>query len=137
MHVGVYLSFFTRPRFGVYGLWCGFSVGMGMLALVLVGIVLTTDWEREVRRTQVRIEKYSQSNAPLSWSGQQSGAGDERGRLAFITQASAIPGARALGIETTNLILPCFVMLECALLFLYMLKYSPLLRMQYGIMPCK
>ena len=42
--VGIYLTFFTRPRFGVYGLWCGFTVGLGMLSLVSGVYVLIGVW---------------------------------------------------------------------------------------------
>lgn len=94
---GVYLTFFTRPRFGLYGLWCGFTTGLSLLALVLVGIILGTDWEREMRRAQLRIERYNREAMPLSWGGQDGGV-DTRGRVSFLSQASAIPGSRALGL---------------------------------------
>ena len=61
-----------------------------------MGTVFLTDWNREMRRTQLRIEKYRQSATPLTWTGQD-GQVDVRGRLSYLTQASAIPGSRALG----------------------------------------
>ena len=92
----MYLTFFTRPRFGLYGLWCGFTTGLSLLALVLVGIIVGTDWDREMRRAQLRIERYNQMATPQAWTGNHGGI-DGRGRLSFLSQASAIPGSRALG----------------------------------------
>ena len=94
--IGIYLTFFTRPRFGLYGLWCGFTTGLGLLSAMLTVIILFTDWDREVRRTQLRIEKYNQLATPWAWTGDSERI-DTRGRLSFLTQASAIPGSRALG----------------------------------------
>ncbi len=58
MPFGLYLTFYTRPRTGLKGLWYGFITGLSMLSIVLATIILTTDWEREVRRARIRVEKY-------------------------------------------------------------------------------
>jgi hypothetical protein len=57
MPLGLYLAFYTRPRVGINGIWYGFITGLSLLALVLLFIIFTTDWEREVRRARLRIEK--------------------------------------------------------------------------------
>lgn len=75
--LGIYLAFFTRPRNGLYGLWYGFMVGVSLLGFVLMFIIVTTNWEREVRRARVRAEKYQNSFDTV--------------------QASPHPGSRALG----------------------------------------
>mmetsp|Transcript_35848 Transcript_35848/g.66908 ORF Transcript_35848/g.66908 Transcript_35848/m.66908 type:complete len:102 (-) Transcript_35848:116-421(-) len=49
-----------------------------------------------MRRAQLRIERYNREAMPLSWGGQDGGV-DTRGRVSFLSQASAIPGSRALG----------------------------------------
>lgn len=58
MPFGLYLTFYTRPRTGIKGLWYGFITGLSMLSIVLLSIIFTTDWEREVRRARIRVEKY-------------------------------------------------------------------------------
>jgi hypothetical protein len=62
MPLGLYLAFFTRPRVGITGLWYGFITGLSLLNLVLLFIIFTTDWEREVRRARLRLEKYQQGS---------------------------------------------------------------------------
>ena len=37
------------------GLWYGFALGAGMQTVVLVGLVMTADWDREVRKSRLRI----------------------------------------------------------------------------------
>eukprot|EP00602_Paraphysomonas_sp_CaronLab_P004506 CAMPEP_0185037116 /NCGR_PEP_ID=MMETSP1103-20130426/31084_1 /TAXON_ID=36769 /ORGANISM="Paraphysomonas bandaiensis, Strain Caron Lab Isolate" /LENGTH=418 /DNA_ID=CAMNT_0027574943 /DNA_START=562 /DNA_END=1818 /DNA_ORIENTATION=- len=75
--VGMYLAFFTRPRNGLYGLWYGLATGVGFLVFILLLIVITTDWELEVRRERIRVEKYQNSFS--------------------IVQACPVPGSRAQG----------------------------------------
>jgi multidrug resistance protein, MATE family len=75
--LGIYLAFFTRPRNGLYGLWYGFLAGVGLLGCLMMFIIVTTNWEREVRRARVRAEKYQNSFDTV--------------------QASPHPGSRALG----------------------------------------
>jgi multidrug resistance protein, MATE family len=58
MPLGLYLAFYTRPRVGMIGIWYGYLTGLGLLSLILLLIILTTDWEREVRRSRLRYEKY-------------------------------------------------------------------------------
>ena len=59
--LGMYLAFFTRPRNGLYGIWYGFITGLALLGAVLIFIIFTTNWQREVRRARVRAEKYHNS----------------------------------------------------------------------------
>lgn len=77
--IGIYLSFFARPSFGIHGLWYGFIVGVGLLAILLVGIIWTIDWDYEIIVARIRIEKYSTS------SGFQT------------VQAAPVVGSRSLG----------------------------------------
>jgi MATE family multidrug resistance protein len=76
--LGVYLCFYARPSFGIQGMWYGFITGVGLLCVLLVGIIWTTDWEYEVRRARIHIEKY-QSNGFR------------------VVQAAPMIGSRALG----------------------------------------
>ena len=62
MPFGLYLAFYTRPRTGIKGLWYGFITGLGSLSVILLVIILTTDWEREVRRARIRVEKFQQNS---------------------------------------------------------------------------
>lgn len=62
MPFGLYLAFYTRPRTGILGIWYGFITGLGLLSIVLLTIILTTDWEREVRRARIRVEKFQQNS---------------------------------------------------------------------------
>jgi hypothetical protein len=52
-----YLAYFTSPQALLVGFWVGYTVGWVMLALfLLLYIAALTDWEREVRRTQLRMQ---------------------------------------------------------------------------------
>ena len=66
--IGIYWAFVARPSYGMHGLWYGFITGGGSLTLMLLIIVLSSDWEREVRRARVRAEKLSQNREILQAS---------------------------------------------------------------------
>jgi uncharacterized membrane protein len=51
---GLLMTFYARPTAGIYGIWYGFTLGVGMQAVVLLWLVWTFDWEREVRRARAR-----------------------------------------------------------------------------------
>lgn len=51
---GLVLTFYTRPTAGIYGIWYGFTLGVGMQTAVLLWLVWTFDWERAVRRATAR-----------------------------------------------------------------------------------
>lgn len=53
--VGLYLALVTRPTYELRGIWIGLIVGMGLLAVALVLLVLTLDWEKEARRAEFRL----------------------------------------------------------------------------------
>lgn len=75
MPLGLYLAFFTRPRYGIDGIWYGFIVALGLLSSLLLFIILTTDWEREVRRARVRAEKYQNSFETIQATPRPGGRG--------------------------------------------------------------
>lgn len=52
-----YLAYFTEPQALLLGFWVGYTVGWGMLAVVMLMYVgFLIDWEREVRRAQLRMQ---------------------------------------------------------------------------------
>ena len=54
---GLSLVYFARPTYGLEGLWTGVTSGMFLLAMVLLGIVFTIDWDREVRKTLLKSNR--------------------------------------------------------------------------------
>jgi hypothetical protein len=52
---GVAMAFYARPGIGMEGIWYGFALGAGMQTIVLVGLVISADWDREVRKARLRI----------------------------------------------------------------------------------
>ena len=63
--IGIYLAYIARPSYGMHGLWYGFITGGGALAVMLLTLVLSSDWDREVRRARVRAEKLSNNREIL------------------------------------------------------------------------
>lgn len=60
---GLALAFYVRPSYGINGLWYGYTLGIGMQATVLLWLVLTLDWEMEVRKARLRIDFLSKGIA--------------------------------------------------------------------------
>ena len=54
---GVYLAYFARPTFELYGFWIGIASGYALNAATLVLLVLAIDWEYEVKRATVRARR--------------------------------------------------------------------------------
>lgn len=105
---GLILTFYARPSAGIYGIWYGFIMGVGMQAVVLLWLVWTFDWEREVRRARVRHgeDPLTLANASRSASGDDKDEEKEEAEGGAPTTTSARaasglsvprPGSRAVG----------------------------------------
>jgi hypothetical protein len=52
--LGLYLTFVSRPTYGLEGMWIGQIVGMTLLSIILFLQVLLLDWEKEARKVEYR-----------------------------------------------------------------------------------
>lgn len=86
---GLVLAFYVRPSYGINGLWYGYTLGIGMQTVVLVGMIVGTDWETEVRKARLRIEHLTE--------GITGSDGTSRDALYEMQIAVPRPGSRALG----------------------------------------
>lgn len=86
---GLVLAFYVRPSYGINGIWYGYTLGIGMQTVVLVGMILTMDWETEVRKARLRIEHLTE-NIPGS-------DGSSLDALSEMQMAIPRPGSRASG----------------------------------------
>lgn len=55
--LGIYLGFYARPTFGLTGLWYGLTIGTGMLAISLLGLILTNDWVSDSADLRLAIHR--------------------------------------------------------------------------------
>lgn len=62
---GLWLTF-SRDM-GLMGLWLGLTVALVILSIVGLWMCLKTDWEREVEKVRIRMEK--KSVRPIDFSG--------------------------------------------------------------------
>ena len=66
--LGWWWGFYVRPTHGLYGYWGGLCVGMGLLTLILLIMVLSTDWHYESRAMVVRADQEKEGFAQPSSS---------------------------------------------------------------------
>ena len=89
---GLVLAFYVRPSYGINGLWYGYTLGIGMQCVVLVGMISNLDWNTEVRKARLRIEHLIEDIPEYTGSGVSS-----TDALSEIQVAVPRPGSRAPG----------------------------------------
>lgn len=53
----VFLAFLVRPTYGLAGFWYGILIGMACLLVSILLLVMTIDWELEVKRALYRLDR--------------------------------------------------------------------------------
>ncbi len=63
---GVYMAFFTSPKFNLDGLWYGILAGTGSLTCLLIVIVITINWEKETNKMILRYDMKKMNDLELN-----------------------------------------------------------------------
>lgn len=66
--VAVYLGYYARPTYGLLGFWYGITLGMTLLAIILLILLIgTINWQMEARRAIYRLRKQGTSGGSLEY----------------------------------------------------------------------
>lgn len=100
---GIAMAFYMPPNAGINGLWYGLALGAGLQTIVLVGMIISLDWDTEVRKARLRIQSRSNTTDELMNSSENYNSGNSnRVSVASANEDGLLfgmprPGSRAVG----------------------------------------